>query len=119
MRYKADMDPDKLYDKALQLIPLDAEEGLELYEKAPLEELMFVANRLRQIHNNGNAVGWMIDRNVNLTNVCFSQCTFCNFCRKKNSGDAYVTSADEYIRDVFPRRGPAAFAGRNESRPWN
>ncbi len=61
---------------------------------------MFVANDLRQFHNSGNTVGWMIDRNVNLTNVCFSQCTFCNFCRKKNSEDAYVTSIDEYIRKI-------------------
>jgi cyclic dehypoxanthinyl futalosine synthase len=94
------MDAEILYDKTLKLIPLDAREGLELYEKAPLEELMFVANKLRQIHNPGNAVGWMIDRNVNLTNVCFSQCTFCNFCRKKNSEDAYVTSIEEYKSKV-------------------
>jgi cyclic dehypoxanthinyl futalosine synthase len=38
----------------------------------------------------------MIDRNVNITNICFSQCAFCNFCRKKGSPDAYITSADEY-----------------------
>ncbi len=90
------MELEKLFDKAIKLIPFDVEEGLELYSHAPLEELMFTANRLRQIHNHGAAVGWIIDRNVNLTNVCFSQCTFCNFCRKKNSGDAYVTSIDEY-----------------------
>ena len=86
-----------LYDKAVSLIPLDAEEGLELYTRAPLEELMFVGNKIRQIHKHGNTVGWMIDRNVNLTNICFSQCTFCNFCRKKKSDDAYVTSIDEYV----------------------
>jgi cyclic dehypoxanthinyl futalosine synthase len=94
------MDREKLYRKALELIPLKAEEGLELYENSPLEELMFTANILRQIHNRGNNVGWMIDRNVNLTNVCFSQCTFCNFCRKKNSEDAYVTSIDQYKNKI-------------------
>jgi cyclic dehypoxanthinyl futalosine synthase len=94
------MDLERLYDKAMGLIPLNTEEGIELYSRAPLEELMFVANKIRQIHNQGKAVGWMIDRNVNLTNVCFSQCTFCNFCRKKNSQDAYVTSTDEYIRKI-------------------
>jgi cyclic dehypoxanthinyl futalosine synthase len=90
----------ELFDKALALIPLSVEEGLALYNEAPLEELMFVANSLRQIHNPGNRVGWMIDRNVNLTNVCFSQCTFCNFCRKKNSDDAYVTTTGEYINKI-------------------
>jgi cyclic dehypoxanthinyl futalosine synthase len=87
---------DELYDKALSLTPLDADEGLTLYAQAPLEELMFVANKLRQVHNRGNSVGWMIDRNVNLTNICFSQCSFCNFCRKKGDSDAYVTSMEEY-----------------------
>ena len=86
----------KLYDKALDLLPLDTDEGMHLYTMAPLEELMLLAGRLRQVHNEGNAVGWMIDRNVNLTNICFSQCTFCNFCRKKNSEDAYVTTIDQY-----------------------
>jgi cyclic dehypoxanthinyl futalosine synthase len=87
---------EELYEKALRLIPMDVDEGLELYERAPVEELMFVANKLRQLHNPGETVGWMIDRNVNITNICFSQCTFCNFCRKKGSKDAYITSLDDY-----------------------
>jgi cyclic dehypoxanthinyl futalosine synthase len=87
---------DELYDKALILNPLDADEGLTLYTQAPLEELIFVANKLRQFHNSGNNVGWMIDRNVNLTNICFSQCSFCNFCRKKGDAESYVTSMEEY-----------------------
>jgi cyclic dehypoxanthinyl futalosine synthase len=87
---------DELYEKALQLIPLDVEEGVSLYTSAPVEELMFVANKLRQLHNPGKIVGWIIDRNVNITNICFSQCSFCNFCRKKGAKDAYVTSVTEY-----------------------
>jgi len=94
------MDLKPIYEKALGLIPLNAEEGVALYTKAPIEELMFIANKLRQMHNPGNIVGWMIDRNVNLTNICFSQCTFCNFCRKKGSPDAYITSTDEYISKI-------------------
>jgi cyclic dehypoxanthinyl futalosine synthase len=99
---------EELYEKALQLIPLEAEEGDALYANAPLEELMFIANRLRQLHNPGNTVGWMIDRNVNITNICFSQCSFCNFCRKKGSEDAYVTSMDDYkskIDELYSLRG--------------
>jgi cyclic dehypoxanthinyl futalosine synthase len=50
----------------------------------------------------------MIDRNINITNVCFSQCTFCNFCRKKESEDAYITSKEEYrakIEELFSLGG--------------
>jgi len=91
---------ESLYDKALNLIPLSSDEGEYLYKEASLNELMFVADKLRLLHNPGNMVGWMIDRNVNITNICFSQCTFCNFCRKKNSADAYVTTTDEYINKI-------------------
>jgi cyclic dehypoxanthinyl futalosine synthase len=94
------MNLKKLYKKALELIPLNNEEGITLYKQAPLEELVFIANKLRQVHNPGNIAGWMIDRNVNITNVCFSQCSFCNFCRKKDSSDAYVTSIEEYITRI-------------------
>jgi cyclic dehypoxanthinyl futalosine synthase len=89
-----------LYNKALNLKPLTTDEGTFLYETAPLEELMFVGNALRQIHVPGRNVGWMIDRNVNITNICFSQCLFCNFCRTKSSPDAYVTSMDDYKKKI-------------------
>jgi cyclic dehypoxanthinyl futalosine synthase len=91
------MNLEGLYEKALSLVPLNADEGSILYNRAPVEELMYVANILRQSHNPGNTVGWMIDRNVNITNICFSQCSFCNFCRRKGSPDAYITSRNDYI----------------------
>ena len=91
---------DILYEKALNLMPLSIDEGEFLYKEAPFEELMFIASKLRQLHNPGNGVGWMIDRNVNITNICFSQCTFCNFCRKKDSSDAYITTTEEYINKI-------------------
>jgi cyclic dehypoxanthinyl futalosine synthase len=90
------MQRDQLYAKVLELQPADIEEGTYLYENAPLGELMFIASRLRQVHNPGKKAGWMIDRNVNITNVCFSQCTFCNFCRRKDSPGAYVTTMAQY-----------------------
>jgi len=98
--YLYGMLPETLYDKALNLVPLDTDEGLDLYEHAPFDRLMFVADKLRHIHNPGNNAGWMIDRNVNITNVCFSQCSFCNFCRKKNSPDAYITTIEEYKHKI-------------------
>jgi cyclic dehypoxanthinyl futalosine synthase len=94
------MDHRKIYEKALALEALSLEEGLDLYNNAPLGELMFVGNVLRGRHRSGNTAGWIIDRNVNLTNICFSQCAFCNFCRTKNSEDAYVTTLEEYIKKI-------------------
>jgi cyclic dehypoxanthinyl futalosine synthase len=91
---------NNIYDKALNGEPVSAEEGVDLYNSAPTEDLMLVANVIRQKLNPGNEAGWIIDRNVNITNVCFSQCSFCNFCRKKNSEDAYVTSLSQYIEKI-------------------
>lgn len=91
------MNLDDIYRKALGLMPVSVEEGSYLFREAPIGELMHVANELRQKHVPGNRAGWIIDRNVNITNICFSQCAFCNFCRKKDSDDAYVTTIEEYI----------------------
>ena len=95
--------PD-LYQQALELRFLSVDEGLFLYRHAPLAELMQLGSDLRQIHVPGNTVSWQIDRNVNYTNVCISHCRFCNFCRTRNSGDAYITTDEEYnkkIRELF------------------
>lgn len=91
---------NELYEKALTLESLTGEEGEFLYVNAPLEELMYVANEVRQKHIPGKNVGWMIDRNINITNICFSQCLFCNFCRKKGASDAYVTTIEEYKNKI-------------------
>lgn len=94
------MDLDKIYRKALNSGRVSIEEGLYLYNFAPTGELMFLGNEIRGRMNPGNEAGWMVDRNVNITNVCFSQCSFCNFCRKKDSGDAYVITIDDYRKKI-------------------
>jgi cyclic dehypoxanthinyl futalosine synthase len=91
---------DEIYKKALALVPLNKEEGMWLLTKAPVEELMYVADMLRHLHVPGNTAGWMIDRNVNITNICFSQCSFCNFCRKKGASDTYVTTLQDYRKKI-------------------
>jgi cyclic dehypoxanthinyl futalosine synthase len=94
------MNLEYIYSKALNGEPLTTDDGIKLYNDAPSEDLMFIANILRQRIHQLDEAGWMIDRNVNITNVCFSQCSFCNFCRKKNSDDAYITSVEEYIQKI-------------------
>ncbi len=97
---KIQMDKKELFKKALNLDSLTVEEGLLLYENASLEELIYLGNTIRQIHVPGNIVTWQIDRNVNITNACISQCKFCNFYRKPNDKHVYITSIDEYKSKV-------------------
>lgn len=91
---------NNILKKALNLEFLLAEEGLFLYEYASTAELMFVANEIRKLKVPGNKVTWLIDRNVNITNVCISGCQFCNFYCSPKSKNAYVTSIEQYIQKI-------------------
>ncbi len=91
---------DVLLQRALRLEPLSAKEGLLLFMEASTSVLMLVADTLRQQHKPGREVTWMIDRNVNITNICISGCTFCNFHRKINGEGTYTTTLEEYQQKI-------------------
>jgi cyclic dehypoxanthinyl futalosine synthase len=94
------MKPDNLYQKAINREALTVEEGLSLYQEASTPELIYVADQIRQALHPENRVTWMIDRNVNITNVCISGCKFCNFHRKVNESGIYTTNIDEYREKI-------------------
>ncbi len=101
-------DSDKILRKAYDGQRLVPSEGVSLYKEAPLSSLLFVADELRRRLHPTNEVGWMIDRNVNITNICFSQCRFCNFCRLEGNKDAYITTDAQYdskIKELFDLGG--------------
>src|SRR6201985_550054 len=89
-----------LYDKALQQAFLDKEEGVFLFQHAPLTELMYIANELRKKQVPHEKVTWQIDRNVNTTNVCIANCKFCNFYRIPGHPEAYITDINTYKRKI-------------------
>lgn len=91
------MQTSQLLEKALRSEFLTTEEGIFLFQHAPTAELMLVANELRkEKKNNSNKVTWIIDRNLNTTNVCIANCKFCNFYRIPGHDEAYITSLEEY-----------------------
>ncbi|GAA3914101.1 dehypoxanthine futalosine cyclase [Chitinophaga oryziterrae] len=94
------MELKELYSKALNFEWLSPEEGIYLFEKAPLTELMHIADELRKQQVPHGKVTWQIDRNVNTTNVCTANCKFCNFYRVPGHGEAYITTIDEYKRKI-------------------
>lgn len=85
-----------LYQKALDFQFLSEEEGMFLFENAPLADLMQVANEMRKIHVPHGKVTWIIDRNLNTTNVCIANCKFCNFYRIPGHEEAYITDIETY-----------------------
>ena len=92
------MNTDKILLKASELKPVSVDEGLFIYENVSTAELMLVANECRQKQVPGKKVGWIIDRNVNITNVCISGCKFCNFHCKINADAQYITTIEEYCK---------------------
>jgi len=91
---------DALYQRALNFEFLEIEEGVQLFEEAPLADLMFIADELRKKQVPHGKVTWQIDRNVNTTNVCIANCKFCNFYRIPGHPDAYITDIETYKRKI-------------------
>jgi len=91
--------PD-LYQKAARFGFLTKEEGVFLFENAPLTELMFLADELRKKQVPHGKVTWQIDRNVNTTNVCIANCKFCNFYRIPGHPEAYITDMPTYRKKI-------------------
>jgi cyclic dehypoxanthinyl futalosine synthase len=90
------MQVESLLKRALKLDFLSADEGEFLFNNASTAELMFVGNELKKQKKEGDKVTWIIDRNLNTTNVCIANCKFCNFFRVPGHGEAYVTTMEEY-----------------------
>jgi cyclic dehypoxanthinyl futalosine synthase len=94
------MNFSELYTKALAFEFLSIEEGMYLFENAPLAELMYVADELRKKQVPHGKVTWQIDRNVNTTNVCIANCKFCNFYRIPGHPEAYITDMPAYRQKI-------------------
>jgi cyclic dehypoxanthinyl futalosine synthase len=90
------MNTIELLDKASRFEWLSIEEGMHLFEHAALADLVYVADELRKKQKPDGKVTWIIDRNVNTTNVCTANCKFCNFYRIPGHAEAYITTMDEY-----------------------
>ena len=94
------MEINELFKKALNFENLSVEEGVYLFEHAPLAELMYVADELRKIQVPHGKVTWIIDRNMNTTNVCIANCKFCNFYRVPGHAEAYITDIETYKKKI-------------------
>ncbi len=85
---------------------ISPQDALELYQ-LPLDELGILANHRRNLakapafNNRGNdIVTYIVDRNINYTNICNVYCKFCAFYRVAGDSDAYVISLDELDQKI-------------------
>jgi cyclic dehypoxanthinyl futalosine synthase len=77
-----------------------AAEALALYRGAPTHVLGRLADEIRQRKHPDRLVTYIIDRNVNYTNVCVAKCNFCAFYRNVGARDGYVLGFDEIFRKI-------------------
>ncbi len=74
-------------------------DGVNLLRNADLLELAKNADDIRR-DKFGETVTFIIDRNINYTNICKNECKFCAFFKKKNQRGAYLLSYDEILDKV-------------------
>lgn len=79
---------------------ISLKEGIELYKNTEAIALMDGAHRVRKRLHPGNEVTWIIDRNINISNICSAGCMFCNFSCTSNSSEAYITGYDTYKKKI-------------------
>jgi cyclic dehypoxanthinyl futalosine synthase len=97
---------ERVIDKVLDGERIDSEDAMELY-RLPLNELGQLADRRRQMAKahafggRGNEiVTYIVDRNINYTNVCNVYCKFCAFYRTEKDPDHYVLSQEQIDQKI-------------------
>ena len=86
---------ERIGKKVLDGERLTREEGIALLREADLLELGLLADSVRQRLHPEGIVTYIIDRNINYTNVCTAQCAFCAFYRDLPSKEGYLLSKEQ------------------------
>ena len=74
---------------------LSVDDAAEIYSNAPLNDLMYVALERRKAQVPGKLVTYLIDRNINYTNVCTINCHFCSFYMSPGHKDSYTQTVEQ------------------------
>lgn len=96
-----DIDPavSRILDRAMSGSEITPEEALTLFETRgkELHAVLKTADAIRQ-EKNGDAVTFVVVRNINFTNICYTGCRFCGFARRKDDPEAEFLSLEEIAR---------------------
>src|SRR5215210_7188150 len=89
-----------ILDKALAGTRLTSQDCRALLESNDFVRIGLAAHEMRMRHNPTDVVTYIIDRNINYTNVCNVVCTFCAFYRRPGKPDTYVHSIEEIEKRI-------------------
>ncbi len=79
---------------------VSADEGLTLFREADLLTMGELAGAIRKKFHPERIVTFIVDRNINYTNICVNKCKFCAFYREADSPEAYVLSNEDIFRKI-------------------
>jgi len=102
------MQTAEIRDKVLAGERIDAAEALQLHRDEDLTTLGALADLVRRRKHDDRVVTYMIDRNINYTNVCNAFCSFCAFYRAPNHDEGYllpIETIEQKIQETFDLGG--------------
>ena len=91
---------DRIIDEFLVGSRLSDDQFLQLYSEADLYQLGYLADELRKKKHPEKVVTYVIDRNINYTDICISACKFCAFYKQPASGEGYLLSREELKQKI-------------------
>ena len=89
-----------ILDRALSGERISSDDCTALLESHDIAAIGAAADEIRQRRHPSNIVTYIIDRNINYTNVCNVVCTFCAFYRRPGAPDTYVRTIDEIYSKI-------------------
>jgi len=91
---------DSIIDAVYQGRRIQQKDAESLYHNAPLLTLANLADQIRYTKHPEPIVTFVVDRNINYTNICISRCKFCAFCRNSDHPEAYVLTFSELDKKI-------------------
>jgi cyclic dehypoxanthinyl futalosine synthase len=90
----------KIINKVTASERVSSEEGLVLFRQSDLLTLGELADNIRQRLHPEGLVTFIVDRNINYTNICVNRCKFCAFYRDADSPEAYILTKDDIFKKI-------------------
>jgi cyclic dehypoxanthinyl futalosine synthase len=94
------LDPAVLSDVAAGALRVSPDQALRLYHEMPIHDLGRWADACCRCQHGESIRTYVIDRNINYTNVCTARCTFCAFRRDGDEADAYTLSEPQLLEKI-------------------
>jgi len=86
--------------ESAEQLRLSESEAVELYSNAPIHQLMAAAHQRRNAMHGQKKVTYLIDRNINYTNVCTINCQFCSFYRPPGHKETYTQTLEQISQRI-------------------